>query len=377
MDSVARFLVALALLIAAAVAPLAQSSPDRRDGIRPSFDDWLRDVRDEALAAGVKPAIVDAALEGVELHDVVVERDSAQTEYVLSIDLYLKRRLTRETVRTARNRLARHRTLLQRVAAEYGVDPLMLVAVWGLESNFGRFAGVRPTVPVLATLGYQTRRGAFFRGQLLDALRILDRGDIELGRLKGSWAGAMGQPQFLPSSFLRYAVDFDGDGRRDIWKSEADVFASIANYLRENGWRQGERWGREVRVSEEVAAHVTHTVALREDGCRATRELSAPIPLSQWRTLGVRLVDGRPLPRAAMVASLLRSGKRSFLVYDNYDALLSYNCANAYAISVGVLADRLASSEPSARKAARPRGRARPIPAEGNPFVAPGPSKDQ
>jgi membrane-bound lytic murein transglycosylase B len=345
MDLVTRTLVALVVAIAA-VAGLRAQAPSADPGTtRPPFDEWLRDVRDEALAAGLRPEIVTAALEHVELVDVVVERDRAQTEYVLSIDGYLERRLTRETVRTARDRLARHRDLLNRVASKYGVDPAMLVAVWGLESNFGRFSGVRPTIPVLATLGYQTRRGTFFRGQLIDALRILDRGDIEMGRLKGSWAGAMGQPQLMPGSYLRYAVDFDGDGRRDIWDSEADVFASIANYLGEHGWKPGERWGREVRVSDEVAARVTQTVTLRESGCRATRELSAPLPLSEWRSLGVRLTDGRSLPRAAMNASLLRGGKRNFLVYANYDALLSYNCANSYAISVGVLADRLATRE--------------------------------
>src|SRR5690606_31815487 len=140
------------------------------------------------------------------------------------------------TVRTARRMMARHRTLLRKVSARYGVDPRILVAIWGLESSFGRFTGTRPTIPVLATLAWDGRRGEFFRNQLFDALTILDRGDIELGRLKGSWAGAMGQVQFMPSSYLAWAEDFDGDGRKDIWTSLPDIFASIANYLKGHGW---------------------------------------------------------------------------------------------------------------------------------------------
>jgi membrane-bound lytic murein transglycosylase B len=320
----------------------------------PTFAEWLAVVREEAIARGVRPDVAAAALDGVERIDVVLERDRAQAEFVLTLDGYLARRLSPTTVRSARQHYARHRALLRRVAARFGVEPHVLVAIWGLESNFGRFGGVRPTIPVLATLGYETRRAEFFRGQLIDALRILDRGDIELAQMKGSWAGAMGQPQFMPGSYLTYAVDFDGDGRRDIWSSHADVFGSIANYLSQNGWKKGERWGREVTISDKAAARITDTVALRESGCRATRELSAPLPLSHWRRLGVRLRNGGPLPRAALDASLLRAGPRSFLVYRNYDALLAYNCANSYGVSVGMLSDRIAGAgAPASRRKVR------------------------
>ena len=337
-----------ALLIVAAVsgalavqARQGAQEPPGDPPPRPPFSEWVAAVRADAIAQGLDPGIVDTALSTAERLDVVLERDGAQAEFVLSIDKYLQRRLTAKIVRTAREMQRRHRQVLKRVADRYGVDPAVLVSIWGLESNFGRFAGVRPTVSVLSTLGYESRRADFFRGELIDALRILARGDIALADMRGSWAGAMGQPQFMPSSYLKYAVDFDGDGRRDIWASDADVFASIANYLKEHGWTAGERWGRQVKVSAATAATIDTRVARRASGCRATRGLSEPLPLRRWRELGVTLASGKPLPRSDMEASLLQGGSRTFLVYRNYEAILAYNCANTYALSVGLLADRI------------------------------------
>ena len=160
--------------------------------------------------------------------------------------------------------------------------------------------------------------------------------------MKGSWAGAMGQPQFMPSSYVRYAVDFDGDDRKDIWSSPADVFASIAHYLQAHGWTAGERWGREVRVSAAVARRVSESVALRSTGCRAARELSEPLPVTTWRRMDVTLRNGKPLPKSQQPASLLRMDGRAFLVYRNYEAVLGYNCAHPYALSVALLSDRVA-----------------------------------
>jgi len=265
-----------------------------------------------------------------------------QPELTLPLDRYLARRLTRQTVVTARQASSRHAALLRQVSAKYGIPPSIIIAVWGLESNFGRFSGVRPTIPTLATLAYQTPRAAFFRAELLDALTILDHGYIDLAQLKGSWAGAMGQAQFMPSSYLKYAEDFDGDGRRDIWNSEADVFASIANYLKTHGWSAGQRWGRAVRVPAGAATRISEAAPLRLEGCDAARQLTQPLPLTRWRQLGVRLSGGQALPKSEIPASLLRIDKRSFLVYPNYEAFLAYNCANAYALSVGLLSDRLA-----------------------------------
>jgi membrane-bound lytic murein transglycosylase B len=307
----------------------------------PPFPEWLAGVRAEALARGIREDVLDEALATVEAPvDTVLERDRAQAEFTLALDQYLKRRLTPALVRTAQSMLDRHRTLLTRVGGTYSVSPRVLVAVWGLESNFGRFAGVRPTIPALATLAYDQRRAPFFRGELLNALEILNRGDIELKNLKGSWAGALGQPQFMPSSYLQYAQDFDGDGRRDIWKSEPDIFASVAFYLQQHGWSNRTTWGREVTIPRSAQAAVGR-VPLREEGCRAERLMTIQRPLNEWKRFGVRSVGNRPLPASTIPASLVKAGTRSFLVYDNYEAILGYNCAHTYALSVVLLADRL------------------------------------
>jgi membrane-bound lytic murein transglycosylase B len=235
---------------------------------------------------------------------------------------------------------AQHRDLLRAVGRKYGVQPRIITAVWGLESNFGRFAGVRPTIPALATLAYDPRRATLFRRELFSALEIVNRGDIELDRLKGSWAGALGQPQFMPSTYLEFAQDFDGDGRRDIWTSQADVFASVAHYLKEHGWSDKATWGREVKVAKAARATVD-ALPRRSEGCRAERALTTPLPLKQWTKLGVRTLGGGTLPAAAVEASMVTDGSRYFLVYRNYEAILAYNCATSYAISIGMLSDRL------------------------------------
>ena len=309
---------------------------------RPPFDEWLAGLRAEALAAGISPKTVEAALATVEApEEVVVTRDRTQPERVQTLDEYLEQRLGTRTVRTARDLAGGHRALLSRVADRFGVPAPVLVAVWGLESNFGRFTGTYPTVAALATLAYDPRRSTLFRTELIEALRILDRGLVDLDDMKGSWAGAMGQPQFMPSSYLRHAVDFDEDGRPDIWQSEADVFASIANYLANAGWVEGERWGREVRVPRQVMDRLDREVPMRASGCGAIRQITVDRPLAAWQALGVRLAGGADLPRADMTASLVRGQNRNFLVYRNYLALLDYNCSNAYGISVGLLSDRL------------------------------------
>jgi membrane-bound lytic murein transglycosylase B len=306
----------------------------------PPFDVWLAGLRAEAEARGIRPEVIERALTGIEPVAQILERDRTQAEFTYSLDAYLRRRLPPRTVRTARDMYRRHRALVDRVGKTYGVEPRVLIAVWGLESEFGRFAGVRPTIPTLATLAYDPRRGAMFRNELLDALEIVNRGDIELERLKGSWAGALGQPQFMPSSYLRFAQDFDGDGRRDIWSSPPDVFASIAHYLQQHGWEKGWTWGREVVVP--AASRAVAAVPLRTTGCRARRAMTVAQPLSAWRKLGLRTITRQPLPGPpSMMASLIRDGSRAFLVYGNYEALLDYNCAHSYALSVALLADRI------------------------------------
>jgi membrane-bound lytic murein transglycosylase B len=337
-----RLLVALAVVAACAVLPvvLVGQDPVAAAPAVP-FPDWLAQLRKDALARGITEKTVESALAGIELQPVVVERDRAQAERTQSIDQYLRRRVDRKTVATGREMMTRHAALLGKVAAQYGVPANILVAVWGLESNFGRFTGVRPTIASLATLAYDNRRAAMFREELFSALLILDRGDIEAEKMKGSWAGAMGQPQFMPSSYLKYAEDYDRDGKRDIWGSEADVFASVANYLKRNGWVPGARWGRAVSIPAGAAEKIAAEAPFRATGCEAVRQMTAALPLQGWSALGVRTAQKQALPASDMTASLVRAGARDFLVYDNYLVLLQYNCAHAYALAVGLLADSL------------------------------------
>ena len=323
-------------------APSTPSTPpiEPVPALPPPFSEWLTAFRAEAAERGIRPEILDQALTGLEPVEQILERDRSQAEFTLNLDAYLKRRLTPTIARTAQRMYTEHRTLLQKIGDKYGVNPRVVVAVWGLESNFGRFAGVRPTIPTLATLAYDQRRGAMFRNELFSALEILNRGDIDLDRLKGSWAGALGQPQFMPSSYLQFAEDFDGDGRRDIWDSQPDVFASVANYLKQHGWAKGQSWGREVKLAGK-ARTTAEAIPLRETGCRAERMMTAPRALKAWRKMGVTTMGGALVPASDMEASLVSAGKRAFLLYPNYDAILAYNCAHTYALSVALLSDRV------------------------------------
>jgi membrane-bound lytic murein transglycosylase B len=318
-----------------------------QDPARPSFEEFLNGVRAEALERGIREDILDQALATVEAPlAVVIERDRTQAETVLSLEDYLSRRLTDRQVARAKDGFARNRGLLEEIASQYGVDPQVIVAIWGMESNYGRFSGVRPTVAALATLAWDPRRSALFRSELFAALDILNAGYIEVPKMRGSWAGAMGQVQFMPSSYLKFAEDFDGDGRRDIWSTPSDVFASIGNFLKASGWTQGQKWGLEVQVPEEAKEQIAQTVARRQANCRARRDMTVAQPMADWQQLGVRLKNGGALPTDVPDASLISGATRSFLVYPNYNALLDYNCSQSYAISVGLLADRLA--KPSA-----------------------------
>jgi membrane-bound lytic murein transglycosylase B len=325
--------------IAQGSAPTAETpsppTPERVD-----FQVFVEALRTEAIGRGISEETVKAALTDLEPSPTVIERDQSQAEVVLSVDQYLVRRLTRPVIRTARLNASKHKALLDRVYDKYGVSPKFVVAIWGLESNFGRFSGVRPTIQALATLAWEGRRGAFFRRELMDALTIVDRKHIGLDQLKGSWAGAMGQAQFMPSSYLKWAEDFDEDGDRDIWRSTPDVFASIANYLKAHGWSSQRTWGREVRLPVSLS-EIREKAGMRTEGCRAEREMTNRLPMTTWRKLGLKTVGGGLLPRVDIDASLISSGKRAFLVYGNYDALLEYNCAHSYALAVALLSERI------------------------------------
>jgi membrane-bound lytic murein transglycosylase B len=318
------------------------SAQEPTEATRPSFSEWLAGLRAEALERGIRPEIVDEALATVqEPEPTVIQRDRTQAETILSIERYISRQLKPKVIRTAQEMYTQHRTVLARVGQRYGVSPRVIVSIWGLESNFGKFTGVRPTIGALATLAWDPRRSAFFRGELLNAMEILARGDIDVDHMRGSWAGAMGQPQFMPSSYLKWAEDFDEDGRTDIWSSPPDVFASIANYMKAHGWKTGQTWGREVKIARAVAKTIANDVQRRQGSCAARREMTVALPMARWQALGVRLPTGAALPKTDLTASLVSGSSRSFLVYDNYDALLEYNCAHSYAISVALLSDRI------------------------------------
>jgi len=327
--------------------PAATDVPAPQEQTRPSFTEWLSGVRSEALTRGIRPEIVEAALGNIdEPMPVIIERDRAQAEVVLPLERYINRRLTATLIKTGREKYVEQKTMLEEIAKKYGVPASIIAGVWGVESNFGRFTGTRPIVPALATLAWDPRRATFFRNELFNALEILNRGDIDLPSMRGSWAGAMGQPQFMPSSYLEYAQDYDGDGHRDIWDSPADVFASIANYLKGHGWHEGQTWGREVKIGPEAAKQIAAKVARREGSCKAMRDMTVALPLAEWQELGARTLGGGPLPKMDLSASLVSGQTRHFLVYHNYDALLEYNCAHAYALTVAMLGERVAAPPP-------------------------------
>ena len=310
-------------------------------GSRADFATWLADLRIEAQDRGISEATLEAAFAGLEPIARVIELDRRQPEFTRTFWSYLERRVTPQRIERGAELLARHGALLARVQARYGVPPRFLVAFWALESNFGDHTGNYPVIGSLATLAYDERRAAFFRAELLNALAILDTGHTTAQAMQGSWAGAMGQPQFMPSTFARFAVDFDGDGRRDIWQSLPDVFASSANFLKNIGWDGERTWGREVRLPAGFDWDLAG--------------LDRPKPLSVWQGLGVRRADGRNLPGVDISGSIiLPAGHKgpAFLVYRNFHAILGWNRSLLYAISVGHLADRIAGMGPL--RAARP-----------------------
>ena len=331
-----RIVLLLMLVVLSAFATHATAQ-------KPSFDQWLAALLAEARAKGYSDDLLQQTLVGVTPLERVIAADRRQAETVLTFEEYVRRRVTPEIVRRGRELGEEHRELLRRVQDAYGVPPAVILSIWANESRFGRWSGDVPVFQALATLAWDPRRATFFRGELFNALRIVDKGHIDAAGMLGSWAGAMGQPQFMPSSYLAYAVDFDGDGRRDIWTSHADTFASIANYLKRHGWSADEPWGHEVEIAPAAATRIGRTITPRRDGCRAMRDMAGPAKLATWQRLGVRRPGDENLP-ANGAAALVRAGDRRFLVRDNYDALLRYNCAHHYALTVGILADRIADT---------------------------------
>lgn len=325
------------------VFPATANAPDSspRPALRPpestqrepgnmAFHAWVAEYRARAIAAGIRPDVIDRAMAGLRYNTDVIQKDRTQSEFTKTIWDYLDTAVSDLRIRNGQVALNRHRAALNQIEAKYGVDKQIIVAIWGLESAYGTFRGTIPVIEAMATLAYDGRRAAFFETQLTAALGILQNGDIALEQMKGSWAGAMGHTQFMPTSFLAHAVDFTGDGKRDIWSDDArDALASTAAYLAANGWTPGQPWGIEIRVPNDF----NYAQARREN---------TKMP-SEWARIGVLDMAGNPVPNHGPASVLIPAGAKgaAFLIFDNFEVLESYNSADAYVIGVGHLADRI------------------------------------
>lgn len=308
---------------AALTLPALLASTSRAAG---TFQAFVAGVYAEAQDAGIRRDVLDAAFAGVTPNQKVIERDRKQAEFTMTWARYRGLVISDKRIADGRAAVAQNRALFSQVESRFQVAASVIAGIWGLESSFGVETGNFKVIEALATLAWEGRRAAFFRGELMAALKILNNGDIAPARMTGSYAGAMGQPQFMPSSYLRLAVDFDGDGRRDIWSSKADVLGSIANFLARSGWRGGETWGQPVRVPVGVTA-----------GGRDVKR-----PLTEWARQGVIPAAGRWSASGDMPSALLSPDGpdgESFIVYNNFAAIRRYNPSDFYAIAVGLIGD--------------------------------------
>ena len=315
-----------------AAPPQLQKGPEviQQVGNQAGLEGWTQGFRTRALAKGIAAGTFARAFRGVQYNPDVITKDRNQSEFTKTIWDYLDSATSDSRIENGKKALRQNRKLLDRIEATYGVDKEIVVAVWGLESSYGTFRGDFPLIESLATLAYDGRRGAFFEQQLVAALKILQNGDVTAAKMTGSWAGAMGHTQFIPTSYLAFAVDFTGDGKRDIWSDNpADALASTAAYLAKSGWQAGRPWGVEIKLPLEYDYSVS--------GDRVKKSVA------DWRALGVRLVDGGQLPDHGTASILLPAGARgaAFLIFRNFQAIERYNSADAYVIGVGHLADRL------------------------------------
>lgn len=309
-----------ALVAAPRVAAAAPGDAD--------FARWLRGFRGRALAQGISARVFDRAFDGVRPDREVLQREANQPEFSRAIWDYLDSAVSATRIENGQRMLREHRRVLDEIEARYGVDRAIVVAVWGMESAYGRLRGTTPLIPALSALAIGSRRADFYEEQLIGALRILQAGDVDERHLVGSWAGAMGHTQFIPTSYLAYAVDFRGDGRRDIWSDDpTDSLASTAAYLARHGWVSGQPWGVEVRIPGGLNPRLANTRR----------------PVSDWVAQGVEAARGATLPRSGEATLLFPAGSRgpAFLVFHNFRVIKRYNNADAYAIGVGHLADRL------------------------------------
>jgi len=311
---------------AAFAAPLAAALWHPAQASEEDFAAFLAGVRRDAIAQGIRAGAIDHALRGAQYLPHVIELDRQQPEHTMTLEGFLQKVVTPQKIADGRAQLSENWPLLMQVYQRFRVQPRFVVALWAVESDFGKVMGNYSVVSSLATLAYDGRRSSYFRPELIAALRIIDEGNVHPDAMLGSWAGAMGQCQFMPTTFLNFAVDFDGDGRRDIWSDRADVLGSIANYIAQLGWRGDQSWGRSVVVPPNFDP--------RFAGLDIRR------PTSDWSRMGVRPTDAAALPPTE--ASLVMpdgSGGPALLVYDNFRAIMKWNKSTYFAAAVGMLAD--------------------------------------
>ena len=299
------------------------------------FADWVANFRSRAAAKGISRRTFDAAFAGAKYLPETVRKDRNQSEFIKPMSEYMGTAASDARVKNGRDMMRKYGRLLARLEATYGVDPHIIIAFWGMESNYGARRGEVPLISTLATLAFDGRRGRFFEAQLISALKILQRGDIAPSQMTGSWAGAMGHTQFIPTSFEAYAVDFTGDGRRDIWSDDpSDALASTAAYISRFGWTKGQPWGVEVRLPANF--NYDHS------------DRSVKMSPAQWGQLGVRGTNGQEVPNYGTASLITPTGGRgpAFLVFRNFDVISRYNNAEAYIIGVGHLGDRIRGMGP-------------------------------
>lgn len=329
-----RILGLTVALVAMASQPLlAQESATQTTSGKTAaeFPAYVETIKQEALAEGFTEDTLNRAFAGVKYYKKSVEADKNQPEFKLTLDTYLPRAVPEWKVKKGLEMYNEHKELLTKVGEEFGVQPRFIVALWGIETNYGSYTGGFDVISALTTMAFDGRREAFFKKELWNALTIVQDGHIEPEQMKGSWAGAMGQTQFMPSSFMNFAIDYDGDGKKDIWNSFPDVFASAANYLKSVGWRDDVTWGRQVSLPGDFDTELA--------------TLDTKKSLGEWQDLGVRRFDGGDLPnRDDIQASVIipddRNG-RVYLAYANYDALMRWNRSNYFVAAVGYLSDRI------------------------------------
>ena len=320
----------LSFLLASILAMVIQARTTLEADPNEGFEDWLFGLESEALEAGIRRDLLEDVLPDIELIPRVIELDRNQPEGRLSFAEYLTKVVPKSRVDAGKRFMEENRTLLAEVESDYLVQLRFVVALWGIESDFGRFTGGFSVINSLATLAYDGRRSLFFRSELINALKILNLGEITNEEMLGSWAGAMGQCQFMPSSFHSFAEDYDNDGKRDIWNSRADVFASIANYLHQSGWRFDQTWGRKVRLPQ---GFDTSAIGLKEIR-----------PIGEWQKMGIRRNDGGEVPGRQLAAAIVLpdgDGSTAYMVYDNFRNIMKWNRSVYFALAVGILSDQL------------------------------------